>query len=137
MFSLYSWFCNLPNNVLGKINTVKCWSWLLDPRTTLLNLQTRSFPKFGFVIEFFIEAKLKKHTQNDTDTRISLSRHEQVCLSGLRFERYFSRWWEKYLSKLSPLKHTCSWRDKLVVSWILNRQAKIFLRILTLDFTTD
>ena len=46
---------------------------------------------------------------------ISLSRHEQVCLSGLRFERYFSRWWEKYISKSSPLKHTCSWRDKLIV----------------------
>ena len=50
---------------------------------------------------------------------IGLSRHEQVCLSGLRFERYFShhraRWWEKYLSKRSPLKHTCSWRDKLIV----------------------
>ena len=29
---------------------------------------------------------------------ISLSCHEQVCLSGLRFE----------LSKRSPLKHTCS-----------------------------
>ena len=50
---------------------------------------------------------------------ISLSRHEQVCLSRLRFERYFShhraRWWEKYLSKCSPLKHTCSWRDKPIV----------------------
>ena len=59
---------------------------------------------------------------------ISLSCHEQVCLSGLRFERYFShhqaRWWEKYLSKRSPLKHTCSWHDKLIVLWILNRQAK-------------
>ena len=36
---------------------------------------------------------------------ISLSRHEQVCLIRLRFERYFShhrtRWWEKYLSKSS------------------------------------
>ena len=34
------------------------------------------------------------------------------------------RWWEKYLSKCSPLKHTCSWHDKLIVLWILNRQAK-------------
>ena len=31
----------------------------------------------------------------------SLACHEQVCLSGLRL-------WEKYLSKCSPLKHTCS-----------------------------
>ena len=29
---------------------------------------------------------------------------------------YVARWWEKYLSKRSPLKHTCSWRDKLIVS---------------------
>ena len=32
---------------------------------------------------------------------------------------YVARWWEKY---------TCSWRDKLIVLWILNRQAKIFSR---------
>ena len=53
---------------------------------------------------------------------------EQVCLSRLRFERYFARWWEKYLSKSSLLKHTCSLRDKLIVLWLLNRQAKIFLQ---------
>ena len=41
---------------------------------------------------------------------ISLSCHEQVC----------------------PLKHTCSWHDKLIVLWILNRQAKISLCILFL-----
>ena len=29
---------------------------------------------------------------------------------------YVARWWEKYLSKRSPLKHTCSWHDKLIVS---------------------
>ena len=40
-----------------------------------------------------------------------------------------ARWWEKHLSKRNPLKHTCSWRDKLILLWILNRQAKIFLRI--------
>ena len=39
---------------------------------------------------------------------ISLSCHEQV--------------W--------TFKHTCSWHDKLIVLWILNRQAKIFLRML-------
>ena len=26
-----------------------------------------------------------------------------------------SGWWEKYLSKRIPLKHTCSWRDKVAV----------------------
>ena len=28
---------------------------------------------------------------------------------------YVAQWWEKYLSKRSPLKHTCSWHDKLIV----------------------
>ena len=28
---------------------------------------------------------------------------------------YVARWREKYLSKCSPLKHTCSWRDKLII----------------------
>ena len=32
------------------------------------------------------------------------------------------------LLKRSLIKHTCSWRDKLIVLWKLNRQAKIFLR---------
>ena len=31
--------------------------------------------------------------------------------------------------KRSPLKHTCLWRDRLIVLSILNRQAKMFLRI--------
>ena len=26
------------------------------------------------------------------------------------------------------MKHTCSWHDKLVILWTLNRQVKIFLR---------
>ena len=46
---------------------------------------------------------------------ISLSRHEQVCLVRLRFERYFSQWWEKYLSKRSLIEYSCSWRNKLIV----------------------
>ena len=43
---------------------------------------------------------------------------------------YVARWREKYPSKRSPLKHTCSWRTvyELILLWILNRQAKIFLR---------
>ena len=41
---------------------------------------------------------------------------------------YTAWWWEKYLSKGSLAKHTCSWRDKLIVLWALNRQTKIFLR---------
>ena len=42
---------------------------------------------------------------------------------------YVARWSEKYLSNRNPLKHTCSWRDKLIVLWTLNRQAKISFRI--------
>ena len=44
---------------------------------------------------------------------------------------HVARWWKKYLSKRSLITHTCSWHDKLVVLWTLNRQAKIFLHILT------
>ena len=47
---------------------------------------------------------------------------------------YVARWWERYLSKRSLIKHTCSWRDKLTVLWTLKRQAKMFLRILVLLF---
>ena len=42
---------------------------------------------------------------------------------------YIAQWWEKYLQKRSLIKHTCSWRDKLIILWTLKRQAKIFLRI--------
>ena len=41
------------------------------------------------------------------DYILVLSHHEQVCL----------------------IKHTCLWRDKLVMLWTMNRQAKIFLHI--------
>ena len=50
---------------------------------------------------------------------------------------YAARWWDRYPSKHSLIKHTCSWRDKLIVLLTLNRQAKIFSRIFTfsiLDF---
>ena len=51
----------------------------------------------------------------------------KVCIFPLNM-RYIiinvARWWEKYLSKRSPLKHTCSGHDKLIVLWTLNRQAK-------------
>ena len=42
---------------------------------------------------------------------------------------YVAQWWEKCLSKRSLIKHTCSWRDKLIALRTLKRQAKIFLRI--------
>ena len=41
---------------------------------------------------------------------------------------YVARWWEKYLSKRSPLKHTCSWNDKLIVILeIVGSNKNIFL----------
>ena len=51
--------------------------------------------------------------------------------------RSISRKWEKYLSKRSPLKHTCSWHDKLIVSWklrwvnsnVLNNKIRLKLTI--------
>ena len=54
-----------------------------------------STAKGGFVIRKNIFACLFS-----VHNTISLSRHEQVCLMRLRFERY--------LSKRSLIKHTCS-----------------------------
>ena len=56
----------------------------------------------------------------------------KICIFSLNMRDiiiYVARWWEKYLWKRSLIKHTCSWRDKRVVLWTLNRQAKIFLPI--------
>ena len=56
----------------------------------------------------------------------------KVCIFPLNMHDiiiYVARRWEKYLSKRHLIKHTCSWRDKLIVLWTLNRQAKIFLRV--------
>ena len=49
--------------------------------------------------------------------------HNHLC------HLWHNHWWEKYFSKRCLIKHTCSWRDKLVLLWTLNRQAKIFLGI--------
>ena len=47
---------------------------------------------------------------------------------------YVAWWLEKYFSKRSLIKHTCSWRDKLIVSWTLNRQVKnVFTHLFTLS----
>ena len=49
---------------------------------------------------------------------ISLSRHEQVYLMRLCFERYFSHYEKKGKVSLEkqPLKYSCSQRDKFIVS---------------------
>ena len=57
----------------------------------------------------------------------------KVCIFPLNMRAtiiHVARWWEKYLSKRSPLKRTCSWRNKLIVLWIRNRQAKVLLYII-------
>ena len=50
---------------------------------------------------------------------ISLSRHEQLCLMKLSFEKYFShhrtKWLKNYLSKRSLMKHACSCLFKFIV----------------------
>ena len=42
--------------------------------------------------------------------------------------------WEKYLSKRSLIKLTCSIRDKSIILWTLNTKAKTFLRICGVTF---
>ena len=44
-----------------------------------------------------------------------------------KFAGFFSKWWGSIL-KRSLIKRTCSWLNKLLVLWTLNRQAEIFLR---------
>ena len=62
--------------------------------------------------------------------------HEQVCVIRLCFERYFShhwgRWWEKYLSKRSLIKHTCSRRVNLLYyeQWT-DKQKYFYVRNIT------
>ena len=48
---------------------------------------------------------------------ISLSRHKQVCLTRQHFERYFSHH-SRNISQYILIKHTCSWRDKLIVLFL-------------------
>ena len=64
-----------------------------------------------------------------------------TCLTKKKYSQIWiakiiQLWWEKYLSKRSLIKHTYSWRDKPIVLWKLNRQAKRFLGtpILRLNF---
>ena len=52
-------------------------------------------------------------------------------LNILNIITYNDRWWKKYLSKPSLIKHNCSWCDKLIILWTPNRYAKIYLRMLT------
>ena len=42
-----------------------------------------------------------------------------------------ARWWVRYLSKRSLIKHTCSWHDKLIIWWTLTEKWKYFTYIRT------
>ena len=59
----------------------------------------------------------------------SIFNHSRNLYAGLWIHccNYVPWWWEKSLWKRSLLKHTFSWRDKLVLLWILKIQAKIYL----------
>ena len=46
---------------------------------------------------------------------------------------YVAQWWEKYLSKRSLLKHTFSWRDKLIVWWLSYSSSDIFLSAISVS----
>ena len=78
--------------------------------------QKRKVPMNAFFTSEFSYCPLtwmfhsRKPNNNINNTR-SLSRHEQVCLIRLLFERYFSI---KYLSKRSLITRTCSSRDCLM-----------------------
>ena len=49
------------------------------------------------------------------------------CIMNTEQTSKNAQWMEKYLSKRSQLIYTSWWRDQLIVLWILNRQAKIYL----------
>ena len=53
----------------------------------------------------------------------------QVCIFSLNMDDiiiYVARWCQKYLSKSSLFKHTCSWRDKLIIFlWSIEKNADV------------
>ena len=79
---------------------------------------------YFFCFLFFLFLLFSNFTKIDTKGAFLV---KKTCLVRLRFKRYFSH----YLSKCSLIKHTCSQREKLVILWILNKQVKISLRILS------
>ena len=126
-------------------NATKFKHWLMKSNTVVKQLQYSNGPPtltlpLWCMQEIYVRIKINSNFYFHTSlwclkrfyegNTISLSCHEQVCLIGLRFERFFSRWWEKYPSKCSLIKHTCSWCDKTIALWTLKRQAKIFLRFM-------
>ena len=58
-----------------------------------------------------------------------VSRDTSPIIRPIRLPFCIGEMMGEYLSKRSLIKYICSWRDKVIVLWTLNRQLKIFLRI--------
>ena len=103
------WFgcdCSISFNSTGTIYHLQCHCYLGDKVFRILHIITFPTRHYNLHCNFGIKMfPLTAQTEDTYQNIISLSCHEQVC----------------------PLKHTCSWHDKLIILWILNRQAKISL----------
>ena len=83
--------------------------------------------------EYIHQTALTSQYQKDTSKMLIISSTSwKSMFNGGTFREILlplsRQYWKKHLSKHSLIKHTFSWRDKLITLWILNRQAKIFLR---------
>ena len=61
------------------------------------------------------------------------SKGPQISINMRDMIIYVAQWWEKYLSKRSLLKHTFSWRDKLIVLWSSYSSTDIFLSAISVS----
>ena len=111
----------------------ECMVSLIFLGINLLSLSVSFFwfqLKLWFASQQCLAISLLSQSQFLTDLLCSFEREVGIFTLNMRdIIIYVALWWEKYLSKRSPLKHTCSWHDKLIALWILNRQAKISLCI--------
>ena len=109
--------------------------WYIDAHTFIKKFLSydSSYFKFWFLFEV-TKLKFILHFNLFIFWCINIVKKIFLIYSKSAFYYFLAWWWEKYLWKRSPLKHTCSWRDKLIVLLILNRQAKVFLRITVLPF---
>ena len=93
----------------------------------------RTLRKMAANNEYIHQTALTSQYQKDTSKMLIISSTSwKSMFNGGTFREILlplsRQYWKKHLSKHSLIKHTFSWRDKLITLWILNRQAKIFLR---------
>ena len=69
-------------------------------------------PRFVFYFFYFWVTNSKSKNKK---LHFELPTQSQKKYKNWKKEEKKAWWWEKYLSKSSPLKRTCSWRDKLIV----------------------